>query len=125
MGLCIIWRDNQHFSKCFPCLLHASLLNERKDEDAMGSREHSIALKGLAGPAFGLLGFSFYQSGSSHSDGCIERIWIKGTEADRRKKQSTASSTCPTYSFTQPQRDETTKEFGQIANARSAAAKAV
>ena len=34
-------------------------------------------------PLRGLLGFSFHQSGSSHPDGCIERIWIKGTEADR------------------------------------------
>ena len=83
MGQCIIWRDNQHFSKCFPCVLDASLLNERKDKDAVSSRELSIALKGLTGPPFGLLGFSFHQSGSSHSDGRIERIWIKGTEADR------------------------------------------
>ena len=78
MGQCIIWRDNQHFSKRFPCLLHTSLLNERKDKDAVGGRERSIALKGVACPAFGLLGFSFHQSGSSHPDGCIERIWIKG-----------------------------------------------
>ncbi len=83
MGQCIIWRDNQHFSKCFPCVLDASLLNERKDKDAVSSRELSIALKGLTGPPFGLLGFSFHQSGSSHPDGRIERIWIERTESDR------------------------------------------
>ena len=113
------------FFECFPCLLHASLLNERKNKDAVGSRERSIALKGLACPAFGLLGFSFHQSGSSHPDRCIERYGSRGLRRIARRKQSTASPACPTYSFTQPQRDETTNEFGQIASAWSAAAKAV